>query len=106
MDVKKHIRKTMHGPLRRLRWLFPVRDAGVGGGYFVPSFVRKDFAFWNNATLQDQSLRDKWLSCLPDGVDVHVFLIGSRKAPPCDRPYDMDRFLKVVFFQSYGTFFN
>ena len=73
-------------PLRRLRWLPPVRDAGFGGRYFVPSSVRKHFSFWNDVTLQDQSLRDTWLSCRPDGVGVHVFLIGSRKAPPLRPP--------------------
>ena len=94
---QKTKQKTMHRPLHRLRWLFPVRDAVVGGRYFVPRFVRKHFLFWNNVTLQDQSLRDTWLSCLAVVVDVHIFLIDSRKAPPCDRPYGMNRFLEAAF---------
>ena len=71
----------------------------------MPGFVRQHLSFWNNVTLQDQSLRDTWHSCLLDGVDVHVFLIGSRKAPPCDRSYDMDRFLEVYFANRMPPYF-
>ena len=89
-------RNPMHRALRRLRWIFPVRDAGVRGCYVVPGFVRKHFLFWNKATFQDQSLSGTWLSCLLNGVGGHVFLIGSRKAPPCDRPSFTIRFLEAV----------
>ena len=81
----------------RLPWLSPVWDAGEKGRNFVPGFVRKHVAFWENVILEDHPLRDTLVSYLRDGVDVHDFLFDSHKGPSSDRPYNVDRFPGAVF---------
>ena len=60
MPVWAHVfREPMQGRLRPLPWHAPAWDAGAGGIAFVPSFVRKDLAFWDEVILQEHPLRDE-----------------------------------------------
>ena len=53
----------MQWPLRRLPWHAPAWDASAGGNAFVPGFVRKLEAFWNEVLLQEHPIRDELISC-------------------------------------------
>ena len=67
-------RDPMQGPLRRLLWHAPAWDAGAGGSAFVPGFVRKHIAFWDEVILQGHPLRDVLISysCLEHGTSSTV----------------------------------
>ena len=56
-------RDPMQWPLRRWPWHASAWDAGAGGGAFVPGFVRKHGAVWDELVLQEHSLRDELTSC-------------------------------------------
>ena len=50
-------------PLRQLPWHAPAWDAGAGGSAFVPGFVRKHEAVWDEVVLQEHPLCDELTSC-------------------------------------------
>ena len=80
------------GRFCRLPWLSSIWDAGVGGHDFVPGFVRKHVAFWEDVILADYPLRNTLVSYLRDGVDVHDFRFDSNKGPLSNSPCNRDRF--------------